>query len=110
MLSGAQPSISRKDGDTSLQEPLLTNRSNGGVTDRSTLLQEMRDRRKELHKGRQEDEDIQSTLAEERKKYEEIMQKLERYKNQRTGREADEGKDTLNDSLKGEKIINPHQE
>ena len=56
--------------DQSLQEPLLTGRSNAG--DRSQLYQELRDKKKEK-KVEQNDNDFQSTLDEEKKKYEDIM-------------------------------------
>jgi len=105
LLSVANTSSQRREGDISLQEPLLTGRSNGGVTDRSVRLQEMRDRRKETKQ-----EDIQSTLAEERKKYEEIMERLEKYKSSRQGGRDSEKQETLNESLKGERIINPHHD
>lgn len=71
-----------------LQEPLLTGRS--GVAsargDRSQLLQEMRDKRKASNQQRagadesqliSEEQEFQSTLAQEKKKYEEIMSRID---------------------------------
>lgn len=53
------------------------------MTDRSQLLQEMRDRRKISalnNKTSDDDLEFQDTLAREKQKYEEIMKKLENYK------------------------------
>jgi hypothetical protein len=45
--------------DQTLQEPLLTNRSNvGDITDRSQLLKEMRDKRKENKRGDHDESDF----------------------------------------------------
>lgn len=90
-------------GSSILQEPLLTARSGaasarGGVHDRSQLLQEKRDRRKEGNKNRVgyqdeyqtassnptiDQEDLQGTLAEEKRKYEEIMARLDKFKHEK---------------------------
>lgn len=69
----------------------MTNRSNvGDITDRSQLLKEMRDKRKENKRGDQENEsDFHSTLADEKKKYEEIMSRLDKYKSK--GQDGAEG-------------------
>lgn len=97
------PALIQNESKTSiLQEPLLTGRSGagsarGGVHDRSLLLKEKRDRRKEENKQRadgynsttsnapvdREEEDLQATLAEEKRKYEEIMARLDKYKNEK---------------------------
>ena len=71
-LSQALLTAGMESRDQTLQEPLLTNRSNvGDITDRSQLLKEMRDKRKENKRGEQHEEsDFQSTLADEKKKYE----------------------------------------
>lgn len=88
------------DSKESLGEPYLSVHSATGanpslqqsfnqVTDRSQLLQEMRDRRKvsaQNAKTTEEEQDFQDTLAREKQKFEEIMKKLENYKG--AGRQA----------------------
>ena len=93
------------DSRQTLQEPLLTarsgNGSNAGVGDRGSLLQEMRDKRKEQQnikkdqsKGTAEDElDFSATLAEEKKRYEEIMCRLDNYKSSKRNGTAEPDND-----------------
>jgi hypothetical protein len=73
--------ITESKGGSILQEPLLTNRSNYNSNkgqDRSQMLQEMRDKRKG---GKVvEDEDLEDSMLEEKRKYEEIMARLDQHK------------------------------
>ena len=57
------------------------------MTNRSNLLQEKRDKKK-MQKEQQDD--IEDTLADEKRKYDEIMQRLDKYKSQKQGAGSDE--------------------
>lgn len=53
------------------------------------MLQEMRDRRKEGNRtGQTEDEDLEDSMMEEKRKYDEIMARLEKHKSHMNNLEA----------------------
>jgi hypothetical protein len=78
---------------------------------RPAFLQELNDRRKERNRAKEsEDQDFHSTLAEEKKKYEEIMQKLDKYKGQKSlGFENRDGEDRADEKIRIENVNNDIQ-